>query len=96
MPDKALVEMILKPVSELHLDQESIERFRKGYRAAFGTSRGDDPLYEAISEGRPYPGMEHWLPLFHEGLVTLADYLPSAALTFDSASPKHMFRKLAA
>ena len=25
----------------------------------------NDPLYEAISEGRRHPGMEHWLPLFH-------------------------------
>ena len=26
----------------------------------------DDMLYEAVSEGRRYPGMEHWLPLFHD------------------------------
>ena len=26
----------------------------------------NDPLYEAVSEGRRHPGMEHWLPLFHE------------------------------
>ena len=36
-------------------------------------------LYEAVSEGRRHPGMEHWLPLFHERLDTLFDYLPRRA-----------------
>ncbi len=35
----------------------------------------DDVLYEAVSEGRRYAGMEHWLPLFHKRLDTLFDYL---------------------
>ena len=34
--------------------------------AAFGAATRDDLLYEAVSEGRRYPGMEHWLPLFHD------------------------------
>ena len=34
-----------------------------------------DPIYQAISEGRRYPGMEHWVPLFHESMETLVDYL---------------------
>ena len=37
----------------------------------------DDPLYEAVSEGRRHPGMEHWLPLFHDRLDTLFDYCPA-------------------
>ncbi len=40
-------------------------------------------LYEAVSEGRRYPGMEHWLPLFHDGLSRITDYLPGAALIID-------------
>ncbi len=73
----------LKPVSEVVLDTASIERFRTGYVAAFGTPRGDDTLYEAISAGHMHPGMEHWLPLFFEVMDTLFDYLPGAAVTFD-------------
>ena len=46
-----------------------------GYVAAFGAPERDDLLYEAVSEGRRYPGMEHWLPLFHERMDTLFDYL---------------------
>jgi transcription-repair coupling factor (superfamily II helicase) len=73
----------LKPVSEVLLDARAIERFRSGYRGLFGAVTGEDPLYEAISEGRRYGGMEHWLPLFLPRLETLFDYLPDAAVTLD-------------
>ena len=75
--------LLLKPVNEAILEPESIERFRAGYLRAFGAVRGDDPLYEAVSAGRLHPGMEHWLPLFHESLATLFDYLPGAPVTLD-------------
>ena len=73
---------ILKPVNEVTLNPAAIERFRSGYREAFG-STADDPLYEAISAGRQYPGMEHWLPLFVPDLVPLTHYLPNALVTVD-------------
>ena len=71
-----------EPVSEILLDEASIARFRAGYREAFG-SVTDDPLYVAVSEGRKQIGMEHWLPLFHERMETLFDYLPEAPVTLD-------------
>jgi transcription-repair coupling factor (superfamily II helicase) len=71
----ALDGITLLPASEAPLDAESIRRFRTGYVAAFGPS-GDDPLYESVSAGRKAQGMEHWLPLFYDGLETLFDYLP--------------------
>ena len=43
----------------------------------------DDLLYEAVSEGRRYPGMEHWLPLFHDRLDTLFDYVPGAPVVLE-------------
>ncbi len=73
----------LKPVSELTLTASAVAQFRTRYRDAFGAALDDDPLYEAISAGRPFPGMEHWLPLFGLDLVTLAEYLPQAILAFD-------------
>ena len=71
-----LQSMSLMPVSEVRLDEETVERFRTGYRERFGNVSDDDLLYAAISESRPYAGMEHWLPLFHERLETLFDHLP--------------------
>jgi transcription-repair coupling factor (superfamily II helicase) len=72
----------LVPVAEFQLTSETIRRFRTGYVEAFGTS-ASDPLYEAVSEGRRHPGMEHWLPLFHDKLDTLFDYVPGAAVVLE-------------
>ncbi|HMB76573.1 MAG TPA: transcription-repair coupling factor, partial [Kiloniellaceae bacterium] len=72
----------LRSVGELQLDPASIERFRSGYRTAFGAIK-DDQLYEAVSAGLPYPGMEHWLPLFYDGLESLFDALPGVPVTLD-------------
>ena len=73
----------LKPMSELFLDPESIQRFRGSYRELFGAVVGEDPLYEAVSEGRRHGGMEHWLPLFHTAMVPVVDYLPDAPVSLD-------------
>ncbi len=73
----------LVPVSEFQLVTETIKRFRMGYVAQFGAAERDDPLYEAVSEGRRHPGMEHWLPLFVERLDTLFDYLDGAPLVLE-------------
>ena len=52
-------------------------------RAAFGAAGPDDLLYEAVSEGRRQPGMEHWLPLFHDRMETLFDYVPGAPVILE-------------
>ena len=72
----------LRPVSEVLLTPDSIERFRQGYRETCGPGT-DDPLYEAVSAGHRYTGMEHWLPLFHERLATLLEYAPDAVVSLD-------------
>ncbi len=66
---------LLLPASEALLDEGSIKRFRSRYREMFGAHATQDPLYEAVSEGRRLAGMEHWLPLFEEKLATLFDHL---------------------
>jgi transcription-repair coupling factor (superfamily II helicase) len=73
----------LVPVAEFQLTSETIRRFRTGYVQNFGAATRDDLLYEAVSEGRRYPGMEHWLPLFHERLDTLFDYLPGTPVALE-------------
>ncbi len=73
----------LAPVSEVILDEAAITRFRQNYRIEFGAAGSDDPLYEAVSAGRKYQGVEHWLPFFHQRLETLFDYLPDAVVMLD-------------
>jgi transcription-repair coupling factor (superfamily II helicase) len=72
----------LRSMVEFTLDDPSIARFRAGYRELFGVVTSD-PLYEAVSAGRRYAGMEHWLPLMHERMETIFDYLPKAMLSLD-------------
>lgn len=73
----------LAPVSEVILDDAAITRFRQNYRIEFGAAGTDDPLYEHVSAGMKYAGVEHWLPFFHERLETLFDYLPDASIALD-------------
>ncbi len=77
-------EFSLRPATEFFLDETSISCFRSKYRKSFGVVQKDNPLYEAVSQGRRYNGVEHWLPLFYNEMNTIFDYAPNYALTFDS------------
>jgi len=85
----------LVPASEAVLTEETISRFRGNYRAAFGAVTGGDPLYEAVSEGRRFAGMEHWLPFFYERLELLFDYLPGAPVILDHLVEETIGERLA-
>ena len=74
----------LVPMSEAQLTTETIRRFRQGYAAEFGAPRRGDSLYETVSEGRRAIGFEHWLPLFHERLDTVFDYVAEAPVVLDA------------
>ncbi len=78
-----LRDLALHPVSEVVIDESIIARFRQGYVSAFGAVTGTDPLYEAVSAGRRYRGMEHWLPLFHGKLETLFDVVGDGLICID-------------
>ncbi|MDP9138054.1 MAG: transcription-repair coupling factor [Pseudomonadota bacterium] len=71
------------PASEAQLTDATIARFRTRYAAEFGGVDLDDPLYEAVTAGRRYQGMEHWLPLFHETMSTLFDHAGGCVLSLD-------------
>ncbi len=73
----------LNPMSEVTLTPDTISRFRKNYLSLFGAATRDDALYQAVSEGRRYAGMEHWLPLFYERLDTAFDYLSGFRIVTD-------------
>ena len=80
----------LEPMSEVTLTPEAVSRFRRAYIEAFGAPSRDDALYAAISEGRRFAGMEHWLPLFYERVETIFDYLPGVPVVFDHLAHEAM------
>jgi transcription-repair coupling factor (superfamily II helicase) len=84
----------LVPTSEVQLITATIRSFRQAYLARFGANTRGDLLYEAISEGRRYPGMEHWLPLFYATTDTLFDYLPDVPLMLDPLAGEAVAERL--
>ncbi|WP_374547078.1 transcription-repair coupling factor [Rhodoblastus sp.] len=87
----------LVPVNEAPILTETIKRFRQSYIAHFGAQTRGDTLYEAVSEGRRPPGLEHWLPLLYDRLDTLFDYIDDAPLLLDAqaeAAAKERFDQI--
>ena len=70
----------LLPAVEALMDEESIRRFRTGYRERFGVTATGDPLYQAVSDGRRLSGMDHWLPLFEDRMATVFDHVGADTL----------------
>jgi transcription-repair coupling factor (superfamily II helicase) len=68
------------PVSEIVLHDAAISRFRSGFLKRFGAAGSGDLIYDSVSAGARPNGAEHWLPLFHEELDTLFDYVGEEAL----------------
>jgi transcription-repair coupling factor (superfamily II helicase) len=85
----------LGPISEVLLDERAIAQFRSGYRELFGAVTESDPLYEAVTEGRKFPGVEHWLGLFYPRLYGLLDYVPNGAVIFDPQADEAIKARLA-
>ena len=76
-------EFVFQPMSEVTLTPETISHFRKRYIEMFGAPKRGDALYESISDGRRFAGMEHWLPLFYNGLETIFDHVGAIPVVFD-------------
>jgi transcription-repair coupling factor (superfamily II helicase) len=86
----------LVPMAEIFLDEKSISCFRRKYVTEFGPARGNDPLYEAVTDGRKHAGMEHWLPFFHEKLETVFDYFENPLITMDNLCTESLETRLSA
>ncbi len=73
-------EIAILPASEVILNQKTIANFREQYRQLFGFIH-EYQLYNAISENRSYPGMEHYLALFYQQqLVSFFDYFKNPVI----------------
>src|SRR5262245_48821013 len=92
---KGVQRLTLMPMSEVAFGEAAEKRFRTAYLEAFGPATSGDALYEAVSAGQRYPGMEHWLPLFHDRLETLFDYVGDAPVSFDHLADQAVGERLA-
>ncbi|MDG6772878.1 transcription-repair coupling factor [Thiomicrorhabdus sp. ZW0627] len=73
----------LLPAKEYNFTQEGIDLFRQKFKQAFGDDSRTSQLYQSVSESKTVSGLEYYLPLFHEQLTSLFDYLPDNTLFFD-------------
>ncbi|MDC3080743.1 transcription-repair coupling factor [Paracoccaceae bacterium] len=71
------------PVSEIILEEQTIDIFRQNYRKAIGTVQTSDRVYNSISEKILVEGIEHWLPLFSPNLEPIFSVLSGASLSYD-------------
>jgi len=84
----------LRPVAEFSLDAASISRFRTQWREIFGSAAMQDVLYQNVSDGRRFPGLDHYVPLFHDRMETLIDYLPGVSVSLDHQVPDMLSARL--
>ena len=75
----AVKEIKLLPAREFPLDEAARGRFRGRWRERFEGDPSKKSLYRDVSNGMAPAGIEYWLPLFHDSLATLFDYLPPEA-----------------
>ncbi|MDX1348134.1 MAG: transcription-repair coupling factor [Thiomicrorhabdus chilensis] len=73
----------LLPAKEYDFTTEGIDLFRQKFRQFFGDDSRNCQLYRAVSDASTTGGLEYYLPLFHESLTYLFDYLPDNTLFFD-------------
>lgn len=76
-------ELLLHSMSEVVLTPDLISRFKSNYIRTFGISQKNNMLYEALSQGRRFAGMEHWLPFFYENLDTFFDHCGDLPVVFE-------------
>jgi len=78
-----LKEIFVYPASEIILNDKTIENFRINFNKKFGSQKEKVKIYDSISEGISYPGMEHWLPFFYNQTGLIFDYINKPIIILD-------------
>ncbi len=91
----ALDRVSFAPVSEIFFTDDALALFRRGFLENFGPP-GGEPMYEAARARIRRQGVEHWLPLFHEHMETVFDYLgPDVLIGLEGAAEAAAAERLA-
>ena len=72
----SITEIDIYPSNEYLLNENSVENFRSKFRSVIGSKSVDSDIYEKITSGIKFNGIEHFLPLMHENsLCSIFDFL---------------------
>lgn len=63
------------PSSELILDEQSSAHFKSEFLRLFTVNEIDNPIYEAISNGKYIAGSEQLISLCYKNMISILDYL---------------------
>lgn len=70
------------PGREFGLTKEDINRFKNSWYEHFDGDASQSQVFQAVSKGFSPQGVESYLPLFHDSMASLFDYLPDNCLLF--------------
>lgn len=68
------------PAKEYPLDDKGINNFRQQWEQYFQENTFDNPIYQNVTQGNSFAGIEYYLPLFFSKTNSLFDYLPGDAI----------------
>ena len=75
---KKVYQVLILPISEIIFSKDNIDNFKLKYKEKFGIQSVKDNIYQSISLGNRYPGIEHWISLFYNQLITTFDFLDNS------------------
>lgn len=75
------IEML--PAKEFNFTKQGIDLFRHQFKDYFGDDARNFQVYQSVTNAQNIGGLEYYLPLFHQELASLFDYLPEDTLFFD-------------
>ncbi len=70
------------PAREYPIDESGIAQFRRAFRERFSGNPSQCPIYEAVTNGTMFGGLEYYLPLFFDKTATFFDFLPVESTIF--------------
>ncbi|GAB6070345.1 transcription-repair coupling factor [Thiomicrorhabdus hydrogeniphila] len=73
----------LLPAKEFNFTKQGIDLFRHNFKDYFGDNAREAQIYKSVSQAQMVGGLEYYLPLFHQQLASLFDYLPKNSQFFD-------------
>ena len=72
----SIMEIDIYPSNEYLLNEKNIQNFRSKFRSVVGSKSLDSDIYEKITSGIKFNGIEHFLPLMHQNsLCSIFDFL---------------------
>jgi len=82
----------LLPAKEFNFTKQGIDLFRNKFKEYFGNDARNAQVYQSVSDAQNIGGLEYYLPLFHQELTSLFDYLPENSLFLDYGNTESVLK----